>query len=343
MCNVAGYIGGERAAPILLDMMEKQEGFGGGFYTGIATVADGQIHWRKVVGDVATLRRETDADVLPGAVGIIHSRSKSGGDVEWAHPFVDCSGSMAYIANGHYGFFEPMNNDSRVARKLASQGHTFRSRTKESIEKHPTLANGACVHSSEVMCHLIESLVETCGGPLNAMRSAFMASPAEIVGLMVHASTPDCVVAARFNQPLMIGRSERGTYLATTALAFPDMEMEWMTPMPVSAAAAVYRDRIDIRPFDPSPGKVADIIPWAAGRETMLKLLLAAGEGVTLQQFKNATAPLWPEDAAPQKDMMVYEILRQLRVEGRIRFVTERAPAIKPGETKPLIRAVLMK
>ena len=30
MCNVAGYIGSERAAPILLDMMEKQEGFGGG-------------------------------------------------------------------------------------------------------------------------------------------------------------------------------------------------------------------------------------------------------------------------------------------------------------------------
>jgi len=342
MCNVAGYIGSERAAPILLDMMEKQEGFGGGFYTGIATIADGQIHWRKVIGDVATLRRETDADDLPGTVGIIHSRSNGGGDVEWAHPFVDCSGSMAYIANGHHGFFESMKDDSRVAQKLASEGHIFRSRTKESIDKHPTLADGTCVHSSEVMCHLIESLMEACGGPLNAMRRAFMACPAEIVGLMVHASTPDCIIVARFNQPLMIGRSERGTYLSTTALAFPDMGMEWMTPMPASAAAAVYRDRIDILPFDPPPGKVADIIPWAAGREIMLELL-GAGDGVSLQQFKNATAPLWPEDAAPQKDMMVYEIMRQLRLEGRICFVTERVPAIKSGETKPLIRAVLIK
>ena len=104
---MAGYIGGERAAPILLDMMEKQEGFGGGFYTGIATVADGQIHWRKVIGDVATLRRETDADDLPGAVGIIHSRSKSGGDVEWAHPFVDCSAAWPTLRTAITGSSSP--------------------------------------------------------------------------------------------------------------------------------------------------------------------------------------------------------------------------------------------
>ena len=37
MCNIAGYIGKKNAAPILFEMMKKQEGFGGGYYTGITT------------------------------------------------------------------------------------------------------------------------------------------------------------------------------------------------------------------------------------------------------------------------------------------------------------------
>ena len=73
MCNIGGYIGSEAAAPILLDMMEKQEGLAGGYYSGIATIADGRLHFAKVVGDFAKLRRETDAERLPGTIGIAHS------------------------------------------------------------------------------------------------------------------------------------------------------------------------------------------------------------------------------------------------------------------------------
>ena len=32
MCNIAGYIGSKDAAPILAKMMQRQEGFGGGYY-----------------------------------------------------------------------------------------------------------------------------------------------------------------------------------------------------------------------------------------------------------------------------------------------------------------------
>ena len=31
MCNIAGYVGTKRAAPILLEMMKKEEGFAGGY------------------------------------------------------------------------------------------------------------------------------------------------------------------------------------------------------------------------------------------------------------------------------------------------------------------------
>ena len=103
MCVIAGYVGTRRAAPVLLEMIERQEGLAGGFYTGLATVEAGRLYWRKVVGDLAELRKCPDAEQLPGSVGVAHSRSNSGGDVEWAHPFISCEDMVAYIANGSAG------------------------------------------------------------------------------------------------------------------------------------------------------------------------------------------------------------------------------------------------
>ena len=35
MCNIAGYIGTKQAAPIIIEMLRKQEPWDSGFYTGI--------------------------------------------------------------------------------------------------------------------------------------------------------------------------------------------------------------------------------------------------------------------------------------------------------------------
>ena len=43
MCNIAGYVGSKQAAPVLLEMLKKQEGFDSGFYTGIATIHEGKF------------------------------------------------------------------------------------------------------------------------------------------------------------------------------------------------------------------------------------------------------------------------------------------------------------
>ncbi len=42
MCNIAGYIGNKQAAPILLEMLRKQQSFDGGFSVGIATIHEGK-------------------------------------------------------------------------------------------------------------------------------------------------------------------------------------------------------------------------------------------------------------------------------------------------------------
>ncbi|MBO5652898.1 MAG: glutamine--fructose-6-phosphate aminotransferase, partial [Clostridia bacterium] len=66
MCNIAGYAGKRRAAPILLEMLRRQQAFDGDMSTGIATVHEGKLYCRKIVGDVDKLIAETDVLDLPG-------------------------------------------------------------------------------------------------------------------------------------------------------------------------------------------------------------------------------------------------------------------------------------
>ena len=79
MCNIAGYVGTRPAAPILMEMMRQQEGWDGGFFTGIATIHEGKLRHAKCVGDLERLLEKTDAADLPGAIGFIHTRSLSSG------------------------------------------------------------------------------------------------------------------------------------------------------------------------------------------------------------------------------------------------------------------------
>ena len=99
MCTIAGYAGNRRAAPILIDMLRKEEFIDGGLSTGIATVHEGKLYTAKVTGSLDTLLRETDAADLPGTVGLIHSRT-AGNLVSHAHPFTSEDGDLALVLNG---------------------------------------------------------------------------------------------------------------------------------------------------------------------------------------------------------------------------------------------------
>ena len=75
MCNIAGYVGSRPAAPLLLEMLRRQEGLNAGYYSGLATLHEGQVRYAKVVGSHQTLVETTDAASLPGTVGIVHGRT----------------------------------------------------------------------------------------------------------------------------------------------------------------------------------------------------------------------------------------------------------------------------
>ncbi len=331
-------IGKKEAAPKLLEMMARQEGFAGGYYTGIATIHDKKLYHAKVIGDLSTLINEANDKELPGSIGIIHSRSKSGGDIEWSHPFVDEQEQMAYIANGMRGVFTKEQDQNAIAQMLVNSGHIFKSKTQGVIEDYPLLSDGTSIHFSDVMCHLIESFITECGGPIEAMRKAFVTFPSEIVGLMVHTDIPDCIVASRINQPLVIGRDEEATYLATTAIALPDVH--WSCAMPTNATAAVYREKIHVLPFESPPKQVAYTLPWYEGYQKIIHLL-SDGEPRDLGTILNATASLWPKDVVSQKDMMGYEILYSLNRSGKVRFQTITVDGVLTGITAPKKQVIL--
>ena len=113
MCNIAGYIGKKQAAPILCEMLRKQEGFCAGYYTGIVTHDGEKLCWAKVVGNLENLLNETDVMNFPGTIGFLHGRSKSGGDIEWGHPFMNADNTLAYIANGSAGCYNEDENKKK--------------------------------------------------------------------------------------------------------------------------------------------------------------------------------------------------------------------------------------
>ena len=54
-------------------MIRKQQYYDGDVSTGVATIYEGKIHYRKIVGDVDAIIRETDVLDLPGTIGIAHT------------------------------------------------------------------------------------------------------------------------------------------------------------------------------------------------------------------------------------------------------------------------------
>ncbi|MEN6402065.1 MAG: hypothetical protein ABFD94_08965 [Armatimonadia bacterium] len=332
MCVLAAYLGPEPAAPILLDMLARIEGLGGGYYTGVATVSDGTLHYEKIVGDVAALRTQTGAASLPGNIGIAHSRTPSGGGREWGHPFIGNAGNFAYVANGAMGKFDGETDFTAAGNKLLARDYTFRSAVPEAVGKYPMLSDNNSVHFSEIMCLLIEENLKEHGDTVEAARLTFEQWPSEIVALCLQAESEDHFVAARLNQPLVIGRSHEAVYAATTSLAFPAGTV-WQMPMPPNTAAAISHGNVDLYPFKPTAKPVAD---FPATTDVMNTLLPALWEGPqSIGGLCKLTEPLWPEGSVAQSAMLVYQFVAGLVASGQAELVTETVPGMFDQGTAP--------
>ena len=231
MCTIAGYAGTRRAAPILIEMMAKEEFMDSGLSTGIATVCDGKLYTAKVTGSLEKLLRETDAANFPGSVGIIHSRT-AGNLVSHAHPFTSEDGDLAMVLNGTMrevkcpGFESASNS---IMKSFFERGFTIKSACEmESAPSYRRLPNGMAYHDSEPYALMIGD--EVHGVPEETIRPALIDAtfhaltrmPADVIMLSVHAKAPDTITIGTVTRPMSFAHTDGESFLATCAIALPE-------------------------------------------------------------------------------------------------------------------------
>jgi len=335
MCNLAAYAGKRPAAGVLLEMLERQEGLCSGHFSGISTVCDGRVYTARICGDSRRLRRETDAEKLPGTVGIAHSRTPgTTPTAAWSHPF-PVGDRLAYCANGSLGCFAE-RDFSGLLKELTDAGVKFLSEIDTpSASPKKALPNGHTVHLSELNAQLVARAHFQEKLPLiSALRRMFGESPSEIAALAVAADEAASVAALRFNQPLMWCCRAGEAFLATSALAFPDDLQSVAVPVPPCTTLTMSADRLIIEPMAEHAEFLYPDLKLLRAAEVMRKMLAERGE-CTVKDFCLQVGELFPAGRAGQRALAVYLVLAEMLRDGRVMAVPTRGPASLPGAEAP--------
>ena len=250
MCVIAGYAGNRPAAPILVDMLRREQFFDGGLSTGIATIHEGKLYTAKVLGDLDALLATYDILNFPGTVGIMHSRP-AGDFQSHAHPFVSEDGKLAAVLNGTLrdvngpDFLETINS---MMAGFVGKGYTVKSAC--SAEELPgtgrALPDGRAYHYSDGMTMLWGDLVSNSGAETiredmaQAMVQTLATAPADIVMLGIHTLAEDTVTAGVISRPMNAGFGNGEMYLATSAMAFPEeIQKKPILPLPPTSVTQI--------------------------------------------------------------------------------------------------------
>lgn len=345
MCNIAGYVGTRPAAPILLEMMKKEEGFAGGYNTGIATIHQGKLYHTKLVGSTQKLIDETDALTFPGNIGICHSRSKSHSGSEWAHPFVGIQEGVpvcAYIANGNPGKKSDKTQEGLTADVISEMGYEMLSKVYNPASKanYPTLSDGSKVHSSDLMCQLIFKYKKEGYSSPEAMENAFFDLIAERVGLFISLDHPDKIAWARGNMPVFVAFADHGAYIASTPLAFPNDAGEPKLLM-ANSAGWLTCENLTQQPFKKVNLEVPPLDAYriSKGYDIVLNELQSGGK--TFNELLKATAELFENCECSVRAALIYTILYSMKNRDMINIDTFLDEPIFEGIEVPKFRVSL--
>jgi hypothetical protein len=292
-------------------------------------VEPGSLHWQKVVGLVADLRKKAEAKPRPGRVGIAHSRSNSGGDVEWAHPFVACFDSVAYVANGSPGVWKDHPSRQEIPNRLAREGHVYHAISDRPIGSYPMLEDGRTVHASDAMAHLIEDNLRQTADPEKAIGKAMVEMPSEVVGLVVSPRYSEAVYGARWNMPACVGMDEEGAYVASSPEGFPSTVRSWKW-IPPCSSFTLFKDRLSVSPFDPASKVIVDDVDRGQARAAILEAL-SKGKALGVAELLKIVKSLSPSASPKVGYDPVYDVLYALMRSGQIRRRTVRVPGAVKG------------
>ena len=202
MCGIVGYIGENKARPVLMNGIRRLE-YRGYDSAGISIINDNKMVSERSVGFVEELEKKLNGKFDKGTLGIVHTRWATHGapTVENAHPHCDCTGNISIVHNGI------IENYNYLKAKLEKEGHIFKSET-----------------DSEVIAHLIESHFE--GELEDAVRRALKEVNGAYGLAIISLDDPDKLIAARRGSPLIVGIGKREHFITSDVAAILEYTKE---------------------------------------------------------------------------------------------------------------------
>ena len=200
MCGIVGYVGQKQTIDVLLGGLKRQE-YRGYDSAGVALITDGgELESAKKSGKLQVLVDHLTAHPLQaGHTGIGHTRWATHGapvDVN-AHPHLADGGKLAMIHNGI------IENFAEIKQEMLEAGHEFLSET-----------------DTEVGAVLLGHLVAQTGDFRTAFAQAVNRFEGAFTVLAIHQDSPNLILAARHNSPLVIGFGDGENFLGSDVAAF---------------------------------------------------------------------------------------------------------------------------
>ena len=196
MCGIVGFVGKEKAAPVLLDGLERLE-YRGYDSAGIAVIEQNRFQIKKTVERISALKQETgNGEAIGGCIGIGHTRWATHGAPckRNAHPHTGFRDRFAIVHNGI------IENYIELKDELVAEGVTFKSET-----------------DTEVVAHLLDLYYE--GDVFAALSKTISRLEGSYALGVICKEHPDTLYAVRHFSPLIIGLGEGSNYIASDVTA----------------------------------------------------------------------------------------------------------------------------
>lgn len=238
MCGIVGYIGENKARPVLMNGIRRLE-YRGYDSAGISIINDNKMVSERSVGFVDELEKKLNGKFDKGTLGIVHTRWATHGapTVENAHPHCDCTGNISIVHNGI------IENYNYLKAKLEKEGHIFKSET-----------------DSEVIAHLIESYFE--GELEDAVRRALKEVDGAYGLAIISLDDPGKLIAARRGSPMIVGIGKGGHFITSDVAAILEYTKE-VVYLDDNEIAVLTREKMETTDIDNVQiSKSIDAVQW---------------------------------------------------------------------------------
>ena len=198
MCGIVGYIGTQKASPILINGLTRLE-YRGYDSAGISTIEKTGLSIMKDKGRVKNLNDLEGIDSLEGTIGIAHTRWATHGkpSKENAHPHMDNSKTFSVVHNGI------IENYNELRKFLTDKGYTFYSQTDTEVIPNLVHYYYSNDEKSDNM-KFLRALNNACAD----LKGSFAVE-------IICKDYPDNMIVVRKDSPLVIGKGENENYISS--------------------------------------------------------------------------------------------------------------------------------